>query len=274
MNDLRRPLLEIRRLCKTFRQRQNGWGNQTGETFAVQNVSFDIRKGESFALVGESGSGKTTLGRCLLKFIPADRGSVFYDGIDLLQISERRLRPYRRQFQMIFQNPAQALNPRQKAGVCLAEPLKVHTNLSKKEIQTHVQALLSLVGLNERVLNRFPAELSGGQQQRVAIARALAMEPTFLIADEPTASLDAAHKRQLIELLDNLKKQLGLTLLLITHDLALAAATADRIGVMYHGQLVEIAPTRQLFDHPAHTYSRILVDAARVFNHRGMEIVT
>jgi len=272
MSETRRPLLQIRRLCKTFRQRQNGWGNQTGETFAVQNVSFDILQGETFALVGESGSGKTTLGRCLLKFIPADRGSVFYDGVDLLQISERRFRPYRRQFQMIFQNPAQALNPRQKVSACLAEPLKVHTNLSKIEILAHVQALFNLVGLDVKIAARFPAELSGGQQQRVAIARALAMEPTFLIADEPTASLDAAHKRQLIELLDNLKKQLGLTLLLITHDLALAAATADRIGVMYHGQLVEIAPTQQLFDDPAHTYSRILVDAARVFNHRSMEI--
>ncbi len=272
MSSTRSLLLEIRRLCKTFRQRQNGWGNQTGETFAVQNVSFDVLKGETFALVGESGSGKTTLGRCLLKFIPTDSGSVFYEGIDLLQIPESKFRPYRRQFQMIFQNPAQALNPRQKVGACLAEPLKVHTNLSKVEIQAHVQELLLLVGLDEGVVVRFPTELSGGQQQRIAIARALAMEPTFLVADEPTASLDAAHKRQLIELLDRLKKQLGLTLLLITHDLALAAATADRIGVMRRGQLVEIAPTQQLFDDPAHTYSRILVDAARVFNHRGMEI--
>lgn len=255
------PFLKIRRLSKTYpgASGRSGRGNATHP--ALRAVSLDIYPGEIFALVGESGSGKTTLARCLLRFTKADAGAVIHGGKNLLELSERKFRPYRRQMQMIFQNPAQALNPRQRVHSCLSEPLKVHKGLKQPELEGRVRELLNLVGLEAALLERLPSQLSGGQRQRVAMARALAVQPTFLVADEPTASLDALHRKQLMELLIQLRQKLNLTILLITHDLAMALTLADHVGVMLKGQIVETGPARALQYAPKHAYSRQLLGA-------------
>ncbi len=257
------PFLKIRRLSKTYPNGAGRSGREAAMYRALHAVSLDIYPGEIFALVGESGSGKTTLARCLLRFVKVDAGAVIHRGQNLLELSEREFRPYRRQMQMIFQNPAQALNPRQRVRACLCEPLKVYEGRPQPQLEMRIRELLNLVGLESALLDRLPAQLSGGQRQRVAIARALAVQPAFLVADEPTASLDALHRKQLMELLLQLRQKLNLTILLITHDLAMAFALADRVGVMHKGQIVEIGPARALQDAPKHAYSRQLLEAAR-----------
>lgn len=227
----------------------------------LNDVSLEIYRGEMLALVGESGSGKTTLGRCLLRLTPADSGRVLYRGIDLLRLPLREFRTLRPRFQIIFQDPAQSLNPRQTVFSCLAEVVRLGRRMSRKEIARRVSELLDLVEFPPNLFDRLPGELSGGQRQRVAIARALAQKPDFLIADEPTSSLDAHLKWHIIELLLALKQRLNLTLLFITHDILQTARMADRVAVMYRGRIVEIAPTSQLFTRPLHPYTRVLMDS-------------
>ncbi len=234
-------------------------------TAAVNDVSLDIFKGETLALVGESGSGKTTLGRCLLRLTPANNGSILYDGVDFLELPEKTFRPFRRKFQMIFQDPAQALNPMMAIKTNLEEPLRVHKGYRGIALESRVKELLDQVGLSTEIIYRLPHQLSGGQRQRVAIARALSLEPNFIIADEPMSSLDALHKQQIMELLIALKQQFSLTMVFITHDLAIAARMADRIAVMYQGKIVEFAETTRLIRSPAHPYSQKLVAAAGWF---------
>lgn len=266
-------LLRVENLTKRFAARHSIFGGGCSRT-VVEEVSLEIRAGECLALVGETGSGKSTLGKCLVRLLRADAGSIVYDGRDLCRLSEKEFRPLRQKFQMIFQNPAQALNPRQSVADCLAEVMKVHRRCSNGELPHRVNELLVLVGLNESFAGRLPHELSGGQRQRVAIARSLAAEPVFVVADEPTSSLDAAIKRQILDLLQDLRQRLGLTVLLISHDLAAVGSIADRIAVMQHGRLVEVAPTESLLRAPSHPYTRLLLESARRNFKVGGENVT
>ena len=251
--------LKIENISKCYRHTSPFFQPGNGDQYAVKNVSFDIHENEILALVGESGSGKTTLGRCLIRLIEPNSGAVYHQGENLIRLREKEFRRYRRQFQMIFQNPDQALNPRQTVASCLAEPIRVHDRLTGSGLSTRISEILRMVGLTDDLLSRYPHELSGGQQQRVVIARALATRPIFLIADEPTSSLDAILRRQVISLLKSIQQKLGLTILLISHDIALVSQLADRIGVMVQGQIVEIAPRDRLLKSPSHAYSKLLL---------------
>ncbi len=230
---------------------------------AVNNVSFHLNNGECMAIVGESGSGKTTLGRCLLRLVKPDGGSVIYQGKDLLAIPEKHYRHYRRKFQMIFQDASLALNPRQTIASCLAEPIRLYEKCGKNELWKRVDDLLQLVHLDVEIKNRYPQQLSGGQRQRVSIARALAVKPKLLIADEPTSSLDASVKYKIIELLKHLQLKFKMTMVLISHDINLVLNMSDRIGVMYKGDLVEISNTNLAIHNLMHPYSRLLIESAR-----------
>jgi len=228
----------------------------------VKSVSLEIFKGECLALIGESGSGKSTFGKCLLRLIEPDAGSAWHEETDLLQLSGKKFGAYRARFQMIFQNPLQALNPRQRVGAALMEPLRVHQSLGKQAALKRACELLNLVRLESELLNRLPHELSGGQRQRVALARALTPNPIFLVADEPTSSLDASLKQQIIELFQEMQQKFALTLLLISHDLSVVSEISDRIAVMYAGEIVEIAPAENIIRAPIHPYSKLLVQSA------------
>jgi len=255
----RKPtLLRTENLTKSYK---SNWTN-TAQTMAVNAVSVEIFKGECLALIGESGSGKSTFGKCLLRLIEPDAGSVWYEGTDLLQLSGRNFAAYRARFQMIFQNPLQALNPRQRVGAALMEPLRVHQKLDKQASLHRAAELLNLMRLETELLNRLPHELSGGQCQRVALARALSTNPIFLVADEPTSSLDAPLKRQIIKLFQDMQKKFGLTLLLISHDLSVVYKISDRIAVMYAGEIVEISAAENIIRAPIHPYSKLLVQSA------------
>lgn len=260
----RNTFLKINNLSKRY-------SNSTGFRFAsksshsvLKNISLAIYEGECLGIVGESGSGKTTLGKCLLRLTTTDYGSVIHEGQDLLQISAKKFRRLRPKFQMIFQNHTQALNPRLRVGACLKEPLKIYGSHRKDSLTGRVAELLTTVNLDPAIAERYPNELSGGQRQRVAIARALSTNPRFLIADEPTSSLDAAIKRNLVELLSALQKRLGLTLLLISHDLTVVSNICDRIAVMYGGVIVELASAKSLIMAPFHPYSKLLLQSARM----------
>ncbi|HEX9653415.1 MAG TPA: dipeptide/oligopeptide/nickel ABC transporter ATP-binding protein, partial [bacterium] len=232
-----KTLLKIVALTKTFAN-----GRARSKT-VVDNISLDIKRGECLALVGESGSGKTTFARCLLRLLPATSGEVIYDDINLLGLPERAFRHYRPRFQMVFQHAGQALNPRHRVRTALAEALSMGQDQTNNWTSDQIVELLYVVGLSPEMATRFPHELSGGQQQRVGLARALATNPQLLVADEPTSSLDAALRRQILQLFRRLQQQRGLTLLLISHDLALTHEIADRVAVLYRGKLVELAPT-------------------------------
>ncbi|PKG22868.1 ABC transporter ATP-binding protein [Niallia nealsonii] len=228
---------------------------------AVDNVSFSIKKGETFGLVGESGSGKSTLGRAILQLEKITAGKVLYEGTSLDELSNRKMSKYRKEMQMIFQDPYSSVNGRLKIGEIIAEPLKWHLNLSKKEIKEQVEGLLTMVGLKPEWYERYPHEFSGGQRQRIGIARAIALNPSFILADEAVSALDVSVQAQIINLLQELQKTMGLTYLFIGHDLGVVQHISDRVGVMYLGKIVEIAPSEELFQHPAHPYSRGLIDS-------------
>lgn len=257
-----RALLRVENLCKSY-QPTPGWkARPTTALQAVKNVSFNIKKGECLALIGESGSGKSTLGKCLLRLVPAESGHIWYKGQDLLALSERRFRRLRPKFQIIFQNPLLALNPRQEIGKALMEPLCIYGKLSKRQALHQVAELVETVGLDNTVLGRYPRELSGGQRQRVTIARALSVEPLFLVADEPTSSLDASVRKQVIALLRELQEKLGLSLLLISHDLSMVHEVADRIAVMFKGEIVELRQAAAVVQQPEHPYTELLLRSA------------
>lgn len=255
-----RLLLSINHLSKSYRDRQT----QGGRFAALDNISLNILRGECLALVGESGSGKTTLGQVILRLVSPDTGSIIYQDRDLLALSDREFRGLRPRFQMVFQNHSRVFDPRQTMGAALAEPLRVHGSFTKTEITDRVKELLSRVGLHAALLARLPHELSGGQRQRMAIARALVTSPEFLIADEPTSNLDAALKREIIELLRSLQRNFGLTLLLISHDLRLVSHIADRVSVIHEGRIVETARARDLIETPIHPYTKELINSARL----------
>jgi ABC-type oligopeptide transport system ATPase subunit len=228
---------------------------------AVDDVSFSIARGEIFSLVGESGSGKTTTGRCILRLVEPSGGTIFFDGVNMASLGAGTLRALRRRMQMIFQDPYGSLNPRMRAGRIVEEPLVIHGTGTADERQARVRTLFELVGLDPSHERRRPHEFSGGQRQRIGIARALALEPDFVVADEPVASLDMAVQGQIVELLLDLRRRLGLTLLFIAHDLRVVRRMSDRVAVMYRGRIVEMAATETLFEAPVHAYTRALISS-------------
>jgi oligopeptide/dipeptide ABC transporter ATP-binding protein len=256
------PLLEIEGLHKDFPVRRGLLGRTLGTVRAVDGVDLSVRRGECLALVGESGSGKTTVARCALRLVEPTAGSVRFDGEDLLALGPQELRQRRRRFQMVFQDPYGSLNPRQRIGSVVGEPLEVHeSGLGRAERAERVRELLGTVGLPPEMTTRWPHELSGCQRQRVGIARALAAGPELLVADEPVTALDVSIRGQILSLLEDLRKRLGLALLLIAHDMAAVERLADRVAVMYLGRIVEVAPRNALFSQPLHPYTVSLLSA-------------
>ena len=257
------PLVEVSHLVKTF-TRDAGLFRAGARVAAVDDVSFSIDEGETFGLVGESGSGKTTTGRCLLRLIEPSSGSVRFRGDEVLGFSKRRLREARRDMQIVFQDPYSSLNPRMRAREIVEEPLIIHRLGGRDERRARVADLFGLVGLNPVHLERYPHQFSGGQRQRIGLARALALNPSFVILDEPVSALDVSVQAQVVNLLMDLQERLHLTYLFIAHDLRLVEHVCSRVAVMFLGKIVEMGPTTSLFAAPQHPYTRALLSAIPV----------
>jgi ABC-type oligopeptide transport system ATPase subunit len=253
------PLVRVSHLVKEFHGR--GWFRRAQSVRAVDDVTFEVLPGETFGLVGESGSGKTTTGRCLLRLIEPTSGDVHFQDMDVRALSSSDLRRARRHFQIVFQDPYSSLNPRMRVGAIVQEPLIIHKLGSRDEQLARVRRLFELVGLDPDAGARYPHEFSGGQRQRIGLARALALEPSFIVCDEPVSALDVSVQAQVVNLLLDLQKQLGLTYLFIAHDLRLVRQICDRVAVMYRGRIVELAQAEQLFTAPAHPYTKALLSA-------------
>jgi ABC-type oligopeptide transport system ATPase subunit len=257
------PLVEISRLVRHF-TRGGGFLRAGTIVRAVDDISFSIDAGETFGLVGESGSGKTTAGRCLLRLIEPTSGAVRFRGEDVLGFSRSRLREARRDMQIVFQDPYSSLNPRMRARQIVEEPLVIHRMGDRAARKARVRELFGLVGLDPAHLERFPHEFSGGQRQRIGLARALALNPSFLVLDEPVSALDVSVQAQVVNLLMDLQQQLSLTYLFIAHDLQLVEHICARVAVMYLGKIVEMGPTAAIFASPQHPYTRALLSAIPV----------
>ena len=261
------PLVRVEGLKKHFPIRRGWRRKQVGAVQAVDGLDFEIRRGETLGLVGESGCGKSTTGRLLLQLLRPSAGRIIMDNRDLTSLSAEELRASRRQMQMIFQDPYASLNPRMTVGEIVEEPLKVHGVESGPATRARrVQALLERVGLNPHYTNRYPHEFSGGQRQRIGIARALATNPGFIVADEPISALDVSIQAQVINLLDDLKQELGLTYLFIAHDLAMVRYLSDRVAVMYLGRIVELGERDDVYERPLHPYTQGLLSAIPIPN--------
>ena len=236
-------------------------GEQSGFVHAVDGVSLEVRKGETLGVVGESGCGKSTLGRLLVRLHEPTSGTVVFDGVDISKLSRRQLRPLRGEMQMIFQDPYASLNPRKRVIQIVGAPLHIHRVGSTAEIRERVLHLLDVVGLSPHHINRFPHEFSGGQRQRIGVARALALNPQLIVADEPVSALDVSIQAQVVNLLDDLQDEFGLTYVFIAHDLGVIRHVSDRIAVMYLGLVVEISPADPLYAQPIHPYTEALISA-------------
>ena len=254
------PLVEVSHLVKHF-TRDGGLFRAGTRVTAVNDVSFAIEEGETFGLVGESGSGKTTTGRCLLRLIEPSSGTVRFRGDNVLDFSRRRMRDARREMQIVFQDPYSSLNPRMRGRTIVEEPLIIHRLGARAEREARVAELFRLVGLNPAHLDRYPHQFSGGQRQRLGLARALALNPSFVILDEPVSALDVSVQAQVVNLLMDLQQQLHLTYLFIAHDLRLVEHVCDRVAVMFLGRIVEMGPTASLFAAPQHPYTKALLSA-------------
>jgi len=257
-------MLEVRDLRKYFPVRGGVTMRVIGYIRAVDGVSFLIERGETFGLVGESGSGKTTLGRTVMRLIDPTGGRIFFDGRDITELKGKDLLKLRRKMQIVFQDPYRALHPKKRVKDIVGEPLVIHERASEEEVRERVVEMLKLVGLNPEHMNRYPHEFSGGQRQRIVIARALILKPEFLVLDEPTSALDVSVQAKILNLLSDLKQELGLTYLLITHNLAVVRHMSERVGVMYLGKLIELARTEKLFESPLHPYTKGLLSAIPV----------
>lgn len=247
-------ILEIKNLSMTFK-------NKDKVVNAVDGVSFDLKEGETLGIVGESGSGKSTIARCIMNLYENISGKVMYMGKNIFEMESAELKEYRKQVQMIFQDPYSSLNPRMKTGTIIAEGVRNINGLRGKELKKRVIETMELSGLSSFSYDKYPHEFSGGQRQRIAIARALAPRPRLIIADEPTSALDVSIQAHIINLLNELKEKMNLSMIFISHDLAVIEHIADRVAVMYHGKLVEIATTEELFKNPVHPYTRRLLSA-------------
>jgi oligopeptide transport system ATP-binding protein len=259
-----RPLVEIKKLKKYFPAKKSFFGKVTSNVKAVDNMSFTINKGETLGLVGESGCGKTTIGRTIIKLYEPTDGQIIYDGTDISRFSSSKMLPYRRKMQMIFQDPYASLDSRMTVGDIIGESIDIHNLMKGKERQERIQYLLNKVGLNEDHANRYPHEFSGGQRQRIGIARALAVEPEFIVCDEPISALDVSIQAQVINMLEDLQDDLGLTYLFIAHDLSMVKHISTKIGVMYLGKMLEIAESNELYQNSLHPYTRALLSAIPV----------
>ena len=254
-------LLEARDLVKHFTVRGTAFRGGDDVVHAVDGVSLEVRSGETLGVVGESGCGKSTLGRLLVRLHEPTSGSVRFGGSDITTLSRRRLRPYRREMQMIFQDPYASLNPRKRVGQILGDPFEIHGGLSREKTRLRVRELLETVGLSPDHVNRYPHEFSGGQRQRIGVARALALNPKLIVADEPVSALDVSIQAQVINLLDDLQSDFDLTYVFIAHDLGVVHHVSDRIAVMYLGVIVEVGPSDELFLAPVHPYTEALLSA-------------
>ncbi len=264
MSETSEELLRVENLTKHFPITQGVFRRQVGTIKAVDGISFNIKEKETLGLVGESGCGKSTAGRVILQLYPATSGSVQFKGIEMTKLSREKLRSHRPSMQMIFQDPQDSLNPRMTVGSIIAEPLREHGLHTGKARRERVEELLNSVGLNPKYTNRYPHEFSGGQRQRIGIARALALSPDFIVCDEPIAALDVSIQAQVVNLLEDLQKQFGLTYLFISHDLSMIRHIANRVAVMYLGVIVELASSQSLYGNPLHPYTQALLSAIPV----------
>ena len=256
------PLLEVQNLCTWFPVQGGVFRRKVGDIRAVDDVSFSIQAGQTVGLVGESGSGKTTVGRTILKLIPPTSGSVKFNGRDILPLPERDFRPLRREMQMIFQDPFGSLNPRFTISEIVGEALEIHfPEMTRPERSDRIAELLRLVGLQPEMMRRYPHEFSGGQRQRIGIARALAVEPRFIVCDEPVSALDVSVQAQIVNLLQDLQDQFGIAYLFIAHDLAVVEHISDHVLVMHHGKIVESASAEAIYHDPQNAYTKTLLAA-------------
>ena len=254
-------LLEVKNLRKTFPIQKSLTGKVLKELVAVDNASFTLNAGETLGIVGESGCGKTTMGRTILKLHPSNGGQIIFDGEDITNYNTKQMRPIRTKMQIIFQDPYSSLPPRSTVGDILSEPVLVHNIVPKNQVKEYVMDLMEKCGLRDYYYERYPHEFSGGQRQRICIARALSVKPELVICDEPVSALDVSIQAQIINLLKDLQRSMGLTYLFISHDLSVVKFISDKIGVMYLGSMVEYGAKKDIFDNPLHPYTKALFSA-------------
>ncbi len=256
-----KTLLEVKDLKKHFPIKGGLFGRTTGHIRAVDGVSFSVEKGETLGLVGESGCGKTTAGKVILRLEEATAGEVYFEGCNILELTREEMRNLRREMQIIFQDPYSSLNPRMTVGKIIGEALEIHNLAEGKNKEKRVKELLEIVGLTAHHMRRYPHEFSGGQRQRIGVARALAVDPKLIICDEPVSALDVSIQAQIINLMEDLQKEFGLTYLFIAHDLSVVKHISDRVAVMYLGKFVELADKEELYRNPLHPYTEALLSA-------------
>ena len=258
------PLLEVRHVKKYFPIKKGVMQREVARVHAVDDVSFTVREGETLGLVGESGCGKSTLGRTVVRLLEPTDGEIIFQGTPIQRLGTRRLRPLRREMQMVFQDPYASLNPRKRVGTIVSDPMRIHGLGSRADQKRRVGEILETVGLSPEHYNRFPHEFSGGQRQRIGIARALALRPKLIVADEPVSALDVSIQSQMLNLLDDLQRELQLTYIFVAHDLGVVRHVSDRIAVMYLGKIVELSPAEELYTRPIMPYTEALLSAVPI----------